>query len=400
MSARQPTPGITVRHRKSCPGPRADGRCCTPSFQAHVFDRRSGRRIRKTFESKSAAKLWRQDALVALREGRIRATPGQRLDEAARGWLDGARAGQVLNRSGDRYKPSAIRAYDQNLRLRVLPALGDRRLSELRRTDLQALVDRLVSEGASPATVMTTMLPLRAIFRRAVSRGDLDVNPTTGLEMPAVRSRRARIASPADAERLLDALDPRDRPLWATALYAGLRRGELTALRWSDVDLAAGTIRVQRGWDAVEGEIAPKSREGRRTVPIPAVLRDHLLEHRMRQEDPTGQVFGGPYAVRAALDRAARVRRERDDLTAIGLHEARHTYASFMIAAGVNAKSLSTYMGHANIAITLDLYGHLLPGSEDKAAAMLDAFLARSAGGTNPAPTVAPTVARTTQSRS
>ena len=319
---------------------------------------------------------------------------GRRLDR-----LDGARAGQVLNRSGDRYKPSAIRAYDQNLRLRVLPALGDRRLSELRRTDLQALVDRLVSEGASPATVMTTMLPLRAIFRRAVSRGDLDVNPTTGLEMPAVRSRRARIASPADAERLLDALDPRDRPLWATALYAGLRRGELTALRWSDVDLAAGTIRVQRGWDAVEGEIAPKSREGRRTVPIPAVLRDHLLEHRMRQEDPTGQVFGGLYAVRAALDRAARVRRERDDLTAIGLHEARHTYASFMIAAGVNAKSLSTYMGHANIAITLDLYGHLLPGSEDKAAAMLDAFLARSAGGTNPAPTVAPTVARTPQSR-
>jgi len=399
MSVRKATPGVDVRHRKTCPAPREDGRCCTPTYQAHVFDRRSGKRVRKTFETWTAAKLWRQDALVALREGRMRATPGQRLDQAARAWLDGARAGQVLNRSGDAYKPSAIRAYEQNLRLRVLPALGDRRLSELRRRDLQGLVDRLVSEGTTPATVMTTMLPLRAIFRRAVSRGDLDANPTTGLEMPAVRSRRDRITTPDDAERLLAALESRDRPLWATALYAGLRRGELTGLRWSDVNLAAGTIRVERGWDAVEGEIAPKSREGRRTVPVPAVLRDHLLEHRMRQ-GPTGQVFGGPSAVRAALERTARVRAERDDLPAITLHEARHTYASFMIAAGVNAKALSTYMGHANISITLDLYGHLLPGSEDEAAAMLDAFLARSAGSTDPELTVAPTVARTPQSRS
>ena len=400
MSSRKATPGIDARHRKGCPGPRTDGRCCTPAYRAEVFDRRTGKRIRRTFDTRSAAKLWRQDAQVAVREGRLRAAPGQRLHEAARAWLDGARAGQVLNRSGDHYKPSAIRAYEQNLRLRVLPDLGDRRLSELRRADLQALVDRLVSDGASPATVMTTMLPLRAIYRRAVSRGDLDANPTTGLEMPAIRSRRVHIATPADAERLLDALDPRDRPLWATAIYSGLRRGELTGLRWNDVDLAGGTIRVERGWDAIEGEIAPKSREGRRTVPVPAVLRDHLLEHRMRQGEPTGQVFGTPSNVRATLERTAQVRRHRDDLTAITLHQARHTYASFMIAAGINAKTLSTYMGHANISITLDLYGHLLPGSEDQAAAMLDAFLARCAGDTDTGPTVPLSAPRTPQSRS
>ena len=192
----------------------------------------------------------------------------------------------------------------------------------------------------------------------------------------------------------------RDGPLWATAIYSGLRRGELTGLRWDDVDLAGGTIRVERGWDAIEGEIAPKSREGRRTVPVPAVLRDVLLEHRMRQGEPTGQVFGTPSNVRATLERTAQVRRHRDDLTAITLHQARHTYASFMIAAGINAKTLSTYMGHANISITLDLYGHLLPGSEDQAAAMLDAFLARCAGDTDAGPTVPLSAPRTPQSRS
>ena len=74
-------------------------------------------------------------------------------------------------------------------------------------------------------------MPLRAIFRRAVSRGEVAVNPTTGLELPAVRGRRDRIASPEEAAALLAALPEEERPLWATALYAGLRRGELMALR-------------------------------------------------------------------------------------------------------------------------------------------------------------------------
>ena len=68
-------------------------------------------------------------------------------------------------------------------------------------------------------------------------------------------------------------------------------------------------------------------------------------------------------------------------LDPITLHECRHTFASLMIAAGVNAKALSTYMGHANISITLDRYGHLMPGNEDEAAGLLDAYLARATEG-------------------
>jgi integrase len=83
----------------------------------------------------------------------------------------------------------------------------------------------------------------------------------------------------------------RDRSLWATATYAGLRLGELQALRWDDVDLAAGLIRVGRSWDKKAGAIEPKSRVGRQVVPIAAVLRDHLTEHRMNGEGK-GLVFG------------------------------------------------------------------------------------------------------------
>jgi integrase len=180
---------------------------------------------------------------------------------------------------------------------------------------------------------------------------------------------------------LLAALPESDRPLWATAMYAGLRRGELMALRIEDVDLATGRIHVRRSWDVIEGEIAPKSAKGDRSVPVPAVLRDYLDEHLMSLEWSEGLVFGvsavtpfWPSPTRERADRAW----ERADLNPITLHECRHTFASLMIAAGVNAKALSTYMGHANISITLDRYGHLMPGNEEEAAALLDAFLARS----------------------
>ena len=78
------------------------------------------------------------------------------------------------------------------------------------------------------------------------------------------------------------------------------------------------------------------------------------------------------------LDLARQAGRPIPEHGRITLHECRHTFASLMIAAGVNAKALSTYMGHANIAITLDRYGHLMPGSEDEAAALLDGYLARA----------------------
>jgi integrase len=202
--------------------------------------------------------------------------------------------------------------------------------------------------------------------------------------------------SPTEAAALLDALPAADRALWAVAFYAGLRRGELVALRWEDVDLATGVIRVQRGWDAVEGEIAPKSRQGRRAVPVPVVLRDYLVEHRMSAAGD-GRVFASDRQVRAQAERAAYSwgwKKEGGEwqpsgtphpaLPRVTLHDCRHTYASLMIAAGVNAKALSTFMGHANIAITIDLYGHLMPGSEAEAAELLGAYLARAAEPTSP----------------
>lgn len=403
--------GITRLHSKGCPAKTGDRCRCGAGYEASVYSRRDNKKIRKTFARESEAKSWRSEASSALANGSLRTPTRTTVAQAWDAWIAGARSGAITNRSGDTYKPAALRSYERAMRLRVLPDVGRVRLTELRRPDLQDLVDKLAAEGLNPSTVKCTLLPLRAVCRRAVARGELAVNPCDGVELAAVRGRRERIAPPEEAEKLVEAVGEADRVVWAAAMYAGLRRGELQALRAEDVDLAAGIIRVERGWDEKDGVIGLKSRAGRRRVPIAAVLRDPLLEHRMQMDREGGDlVFGKttstPFYAKGLQQRAdtawknlnkregaeaEEAGREPVPVERITLHECRHTFASLMIAAGVNAKALSTFMGHASIAITLDRYGHLMPGSEAEAAGLLDAYLsaqrstaettARSAGG-------------------
>lgn len=383
MSRKRLPEGITTRHGRSCRS-RSAGRCnCDVSYQAQVFGAREGRRVSKSFESLAEAKAWRHDMLVAVRQGKVRLGRVRALNVAAAEWLEGARNGTVRNRSGDRYKPSVIRGYDQALRDRLLPELGGARLSEIRRSDVQRIVNEMLGDGLGASTIRNALLPLRAIFRQAISMDEVAVNPTTGVQLPAVRGKRDRIAAPDEAQKLIDALAVDDRAIWASAMYAGLRLGELQALRIADVDLAVGRIAVERSWDPKDGPVTPKSRAGRRVVPVPAVLRDYLIEHKLGLGRHQGLLFGPdgekPFQSTSITRRAQRLWK-RAKLDPIGLHESRHTYASLMIAAGVNAKTLSVFMGHASITVTLDRYGHLFPGSEEAAAEMLDEYLERASG--------------------
>ncbi|HZC13872.1 MAG TPA: tyrosine-type recombinase/integrase [Thermoleophilaceae bacterium] len=376
--------GISLRHASRCRS-RADEPCdCRPTYQAQVYSPRDRKTLRKTFRSLSDARAWRSEAQTALNRGTLRAPSRTTLAEAAEQWLSAAEAGIVRTRSGDAYKPSALRAYEQALRQRLLPALGHMKLSALTRNAVQDVVDRLVAEGQSASTVRNAVLPLRAIYRRSLSRSEVHLNPTEGLTLPAVRGRRDRVARPSEARALIAALPQQDRAVWATALYAGLRRGELAALRWEDVDLERGVICVERSWDQRAGPVEPKSRSGRRRVPLAGPLRAHLAAHRLLKVSDDSLVFGrtGDRALHSeALTRRARTAWRRAGLEPIGLHECRHTYAGFMIAAGINAKALCAYMGHSSITITLDRYGHLMPGSEAEAAGMLGAYLERERGG-------------------
>ncbi len=276
--------GIRVRHSRSC------SEDVRQPLQLRSFVRgirllrsgtggRFGARYRRSPRRRRGARTRRARSARGRCERRRRRRCGRQRRRGSRAPADGS----IRTRSGDAYKPSALRGYEQALRTRILPELGAAKLSEVGRTDVQNLADRLLALGLDPSTIRNALMPLRAIFRRAIARGDVAVNPTTGLELPAVRGRRDRIASPAEAAALLAALPEEERPLWATALYGGLRRGELMALAWEHVDLAEGVIRVERSYDPKAGEyVTPKSRAGTRKVPIAGVLREHLIAHRLR----------------------------------------------------------------------------------------------------------------------
>lgn len=373
--------GIRKRHSKGCSA-KLGGRCrCSGGYEASVYSARDGRKVYKAFARESEAKSWRAEAKRALDRGSMRAPSAKTLREVAMAWLEGVERGEVRNRSGHPFKPSTVRGYRTSLNERILPLIGGRKLSSIATADLQEIVDGWQVEGQAPSTIRNSLKPLQAIYRRARTREGPAMNPTHDLELPSPNPAEVRIVAPEMAVRMLSVLPVEDRAIWATAIYAGLRYGELRALRWAAVDFASKTIRVRESWDPKEGSIAPKTRTSARTTPMPEAARIVLAELRSRRPSAPDDALayaadgGSPFHAASIYRRADRAWEDAGIPERLRLHQARHTYASFMIAAGVGAKALSVFMGHSSIKVTFDLYGHLMPGTEAQAAALLDDFL-------------------------
>ena len=373
--------GIEIRHSRDCRALDA-GRCsCTPGFRATAAFGERGARTRRTFPTLAAAKAWRRDSLQAHEQGRLARPNGLTVREAGIELLEGMRSGAIRNRSGDPYKAAVVAAYRSSLEAHLFPALGARRLTELSRGDAQALVERLGASGAKGSTVRNTLVPLRVIVRLAIQRGLLAHSPLDHLALPASRGRRERFASAGEALALIEAAPAQDRCLWAVFFFSGLRVSETRAIRPVDVDLAAGVIRVRFGWTRYADAPEPaKSHASARDVPIVRQLEEHLAAHpRLTGAAPSELLFatrsGGPIDPADVRDRARKAW-ARAGMAPITPHEARHTFASLMAAAGVPIEDLSRFMGHSSIAITADRYRHLYPealrDAQTKMAALLD----------------------------
>ena len=397
QSERRAPTGIEVRHSRRCELSQEGTRCtCEPSYRAVVYDRVTDALVKKTFSGKgalSAAKQWRADAVSAKGRGKNIAPSRRTLREAAEEWLAGAEAEPptVLNRSGHPYKPSAVRAYKHDLHEYVLPDLGGLRLSDVRRADLQALVDRLVGQGLSGSKVRNIVISARVVFRHALERDEINASPTSGLRLPNNIGRRERAASPSEAAELLDALPDKVR--------RDLRHGVLRGLA------------TRRTAGAPLGRRRP--REGR-DPGAPLVGRLRRRDHpQVGEGHPDGAAHGaaarpprraqgdhrtGRPRLRVRLDRRPAVpavacseagregvggrqqaarREKKPPLVPIELHSCRHTFVSLMHDAGLSLERIGDYVGHGSTYMT-DRYRHLLEGHEQEAARMLDEYLARA----------------------
>jgi integrase len=183
--------------------------------------------------------------------------------EAIDEFLAGARDGTILVRGGRRYKPVTIRNYESTAHNHVFPELGDVPLARLDTLKVQDFANRLLGSGLAPSSVSGKLSLLYAVCSRAVKRGALPANPVHGVELPAPRREEIRIVELPEVRQRLDLVHHRDRPVWATAFYTGLRCGELQALRWSDVDLDRNWlyVRADGGWDVKEGSATAEERQ-------------------------------------------------------------------------------------------------------------------------------------------
>jgi len=370
--------GVCKVHARGCRGGR--GCPCTPTFQATVYSAREDKWVRKHFPTQREAELWRGELRGAVDRGEVRAPSKITVNEAAKALLAGMRDGTLKNRSGLRYRPATTRRYELALNRHLLPAIGRLRLVDVDRARVKALIRAWERDKAMPpSSVRNNLDPLRVIFREAIEDQQLTIDPMAGMTLPQGRGRRERVADRTEAQQLLDALPESERALWACAFYGGLRRGELRALRWSDVDFQKGEIRVCRGWDDREGEQEPKTDAGERAVPLAGVLRRVFLAHKLASGRSGEDLVFGRTATLPFTSSTVGIRARKAwkaaKLTPITLHEARHSAASYLIEAGLNDLELMKMIGHTDPRTTKMIYGKLFPDSTQKVAAKLDAYL-------------------------
>jgi integrase len=401
--------GIETRHKAACRTRNGGKRCnCAPSYRAQVADPPTGKPVKRTFASETAATQWRRDMLTAFANGaptREQADSKITIAAALGELIARIKDGRTLNRSGRLYRPATIRSYEHTADEYLRPMMGHLRISDVRRRDVQDFVDELRRAGLSASSVHNKLDVLRVMFKLAIEREWCDDSPCRNLRLPAVRSKRPDVADPDRARELIGVLPTEQRALWATLFFAGLRIGEARALRWRDVDFNADAIMIEHGWDDVGGEQEAKTDAGRRVVPLIGELRAHLAAHKLAtgggDDDLCFGRTGSEPFVRSTVRAHAlgawgwRVKETRkngkrtktlvkvreDALDPVTPHGARHTCASYLIAAGVDDMTLQSVIGHSDVRTTKNVYGHLLPNALDQVRERLDTFLARGRSG-------------------
>jgi integrase len=361
--------------------------------------RQDGRQIKRRLGLKRApgrAGLTQTQAEAKLREqiGQTQAprAKGERLSvaQAAHRYL-------VQSKRRGR-KRSTMQNVESEVRVHLIPFFGDRPLDAITPEQVDDLVAVLEGKRLAPKTVRNIVATLSALFTfaKAPARRWAATNPCDGVELPAVPEAIEIRFLTLDEVRLLIDHAPRgmfreiDRAMWLTAAMTGLRKGELVALRWRDIDWTASRIRVRQNF--VRGEFgSPKSKRSTRSVPMADDVGGVLdrLSQGSRHTAPDDLVFAHP-ATGGPLTKANITRRLRTALRAAGLdeahvfHDLRHTFGTRVAAVGTPMRTLQEWMGHRDIGTTQRYADYAPSGGE--AGLIAAAFARPGRRGTNEVP--------------
>jgi integrase len=404
-----PAMGDTMRgHIRPCSYKKKDGTQVVRDDVWHVviYEKRSGEQPRNTWHTvrgtrkdaeKQLTKLLRQKDTGEYVEP-SRQTVGQYLEQ----WLTAVRPNIAAK---------TWQEYGGHLRRHVIPGLGRHRLDKLTPLAIQAFYARLQQEGRqngegglSPQTVLHIHRILRKALQDAVDLEVLSRNPCAKVKPPQAQSREAPALDEEQTARVLEAA--RGTRMFIPVLLAastGLRRGEILALSWTEVDLAAGTLNVRRSLEQTKDGMRfkqPKTSKSRRTVALPRFAVEELRRYKEEQAaarlivgatyQSNGLVIaeedGGPWKPDNFSREFIRFLK-RTDVPRISFHGLRHSHVAMLIKQGTHLKTIADRMGHSTIVLTANTYGHLLGGVDQEAAERFDlAMRGRLGSGDKPSP--------------
>lgn len=369
---------------------RADGR-----WEARIsLGWLNGRRVRRSFYGETMAEV--NALLLNARADHAAGLPvkveSQTVGQFLKRWLHDAVAPSV--------RALTLEQYEQHVRLYLSPAFGQAPLQKLYPADVQRFIAARLAAGLSPRTVRISLFVLSRALRQAVKWNLIARNPVDAVDLPKAGRPAVKTFSEDQARSLLAAVkgDPFE-PSYLLALLCGLRRGELLALKWEDLDFDAGTLAVHRALERIRGRlefVEPKSQSGRRTLPVPEPVLRALRAHRV-QQSATRLSLGPAYedhgliftnGVGRPLEPRAFNRRFKSALSRAGLpstlrlHDCRHFAATAMIADGADVRTVAGLLGHADPSLTVRTYAHVVPEAARRAAERMGALIDTEPGGT------------------
>jgi integrase len=284
--------------------------------------------------------------------------------------------------------PRGFERYESITRVHLIPRLGNTPLVQLTSEQLQKHYTLKVNEGLSPRSIRYHHVVLHKALETAMKWGLLARNVSDGVDVPRARQAEMRTWDEYEVTRFLEAArDSRYYALFHTALFTGMRRSELLALQWRDIDFHQ--ISVNRSLHQLrDGSYVftqPKSVKSRRTIALSPSSVLTLSEHKedqkgiramlglpLRDDDLVFATHDGKPLRPNTVSRAWAALAAHAGLKIIRLHDARHTHASLMLKQGVHPKIVQERLGHSSIQVTLDTYSHVVPGLQEAAAESFD----------------------------
>jgi len=348
---------------------------------------RSGKRVRKTIYGASKAQVRDKlnRLLTNLQDGLEPPPAKQTVKQFLEHWIE--------NVAKPRLRPRTFIGYKKIVELHVVPALGHLRLHALNPQQVQSMLSGLQLKKLAPRTVRGVRAVLRAALGDAVRWGLVGRNAAALAHVPRVPRAELNVLSPEAAKTFVETLaGDRLEAFFVVLIATGLRLGEALGLRWSDVDLQNGTLRVHQALQRVNGQlkfVEPKSDRSRRSVMLPAFAIEALKRHASCQKRErllagsnwvdSGLVFTS--TIGTSLDER-NVRRtfkfllQDAALPLMRLHDLRHTTATLLLSQGVHPRIVMETLGHSQISLTMDTYTHALPSLQAEAAKRMDDALA------------------------